>query len=169
MTSGTLGEHGLAILAARQGMPMGGDLESDSAPVHRLVAGIAHLATQVAFMRDPTRGGAATVLTELVEKTPYGIDLKESQLPLSRGGRAVCELLGIDPLHVASEGRLLLVCRPGAADAILDLWRQLPEGSGARPIGTVQETTPGQVVLETLMGSRRLVDLPRGELLPRIC
>ena len=119
-------------------------------------------------MRDPTRGGLASVLNELVEDSRVGIQLSEQDLPFSQGARAVSELLGLDPLHVASEGRLLLACAPSAAARILDAWHRLPEGAQACEIGEVTHQS-GRVVLETLMGGHRLVDVPRGELLPRIC
>jgi hydrogenase expression/formation protein HypE len=104
----------------------------------------------------------------MVEERPFGLLLKETLLPFSPGARAVAELLGIDPLQVASEGRLVLVCDPAATESILALWRAMPEGRGAVRIGEV--TGPaGRVVMETVTGGRRLVDVPRGELLPRIC
>ncbi len=168
LASGTLAEHGMAVLAAREGIDIVGGPLSDTAPVHRLVSAILPLAGAVRCMRDPTRGGVATVLNELVDDRPVGIRLNEPDLPLSSGARAVSELLGLDPLHVASEGRLLLVCAAEAAEAILASWRARPEGVGACCIGEVTRDK-GQVILETVTGGRRLVDVPRGELLPRIC
>jgi hydrogenase expression/formation protein HypE len=168
LTTGTLAEHGMAVLAAREGVGISNGPRSDTAPVHRLVAAIQPLAESVRFMRDPTRGGAAAVLNEAVERTDCGIRLIEESLPLSAGARAVGEMLGLDPLHAPSEGRLLAVCAPDAVDAILAAWRALPEGAGAAEIGAVTDER-GLVVMETVTGGRRLVDLPRGELLPRIC
>ena len=168
LTSGPLGDHGAAVLAARQGIDIENGPRSDSAPVHRLALAIRALAPHIRFMRDPTRGGAAAVLNEVVEDGAVGLALREQDIPLSAGTRAVAELLGLDPLHVASEGRLLLVCAPEAAPLILDAWQAMDEGREAAVIGEATGRA-GRVVLETVTGGMRLVDVPRGELLPRIC
>ena len=168
LVSGPVADHGFAVLAARESIAVRNGPRSDTAPVHRLVRACQAHAPAIRFMRDPTRGGLATVLNELVEDRPVGIRLDEPAIPVSAGARAVSELLGLDPLHVASEGRMVLVCAPEVADAVLAAWRALPEGTGAACIGEVT-TDAGRVVLETLTGGRRLVDVPRGELLPRIC
>jgi len=169
LVSGTLGDHGMAVLTARKGMDIHGGPVSDSAPVHRLVEAIASLGDQIRFMRDPTRGGLAAVLNEIVEGRPVGVSLREADLPFAPGTRATAELLGLDLLDVACEGRVALVCDARAVDAALAAWHRLPEGAGARQVGVVSGERPGSVVLETLMGGRRLVDVPQGELLPRIC
>ena len=119
-------------------------------------------------MRDPTRGGLSSVLNEIMENRPTGILLRESDLPLSPAGHSASEMLGLDPLHVASEGRVVAICSCDAAAAVLKRWRSLPEGAGAAQIGTVIDKA-GSVIIETATGGRRLVDLPKGELLPRIC
>jgi len=169
LASGDLGDHGMAVMAARVGMNVEGRLASDTGPVHRLVLALDELAPAVHFMRDPTRGGAAAVLHEMLGgRDDIGIVLRERDLPFSEGARAVAELIGADLLHVASEGRVLLVCAPEAAPVVLERWRALPEGTGARAVGEVTRDR-GRVVLETAVGGRRLVDLPQGELLPRIC
>ena len=168
LVSGPIGDHGFAVLAARESIHIQNGPQSDSAPVHRLVQAAQTHAVEVRFMRDPTRGGLAAVLNEMVEDAAIGIQIQEALLPISPGAHAVSELLGLDPLHVASEGRLLMVCSAAAAPAILAAWQAMPEGAGATDIGTVTSEA-GRVVLETLMGGRRLVDVPRGELLPRIC
>ena len=168
LVSGTLADHGLAVLAARQGMDFVSGPRSDTGPVHRLVQAVRDLGAAVRFMRDPTRGGAATVLNEMVEGRPLGILLKERDLPLAPAAKAVSEMLGIDPLHAASEGRVIAICAPESAQDILSRWRALPEGRGAVCLGAVVHDK-GRVILETLAGGRRLVDIPRGELLPRIC
>ncbi len=168
LASGPLGDHGIAVMAAREGIAIAGAPKSDSAPVHRLVEAASAWAASVRFMRDPTRGGAASVLHEIVDETPCGIELDEAALPFSPGARAVSEMLGLDLLHVASEGRLLLVCEAAVADAILWAWRGMPEGKGAARIGSVT-TEAGRVAITTSVGGRRLVDVPLGELLPRIC
>jgi hydrogenase expression/formation protein HypE len=167
IASGTLGDHGMAVMAARAAF-RADRLRSDTAPVHRLVEAIGELAPTVRFMRDPTRGGVAAVGNEMVEGLEVGLVLDEGAVRFSPEARAVAELLGIDLLHVASEGRLLLACDRDASAAVLERWRALPEGRGACVIGAIGGQA-GRVVLETVVGTRRLVDVPRGELLPRIC
>jgi hydrogenase expression/formation protein HypE len=169
IASGDLGDHGMAVMAARAGMDLGGRLKSDTGPVHELVLAINDIAPEVRFMRDPTRGGAASTLNEMLGgRGDVGMVLRERDLPFSDGARAVAEVLGVDLLHVASEGRALLVCAPGAASEVIGRWRRMPEGRGAKVIGAVTGDH-GRVVLETAIGGRRLVDVPQGELLPRIC
>jgi hydrogenase expression/formation protein HypE len=168
LVSGTLADHGMAVLSARQNMEFVNGPRSDTGTVQRLVMAVRDFGSAVRFMRDPTRGGVATVLNEIVEGRELGILLKEHDLPLAPATRAVAEMLGIDPLHVASEGRMILICDGAVAPDILKRWRALPEGSGAISLGTVIREK-GRVVMETVTGGRRLVDVPRGELLPRIC
>lgn len=168
LVSGPVGDHGMAVLAAREGIRITHGVSSDTAPVHRLVLSIRDLAPGIRFMRDPTRGGLAAVLNEVVEDRAAGILLDEAALPFSPGAKAAAEMLGIDLLQVASEGRLILIGAPETAGPVLQAWRRLPEGRGAAQIGVVTET-PGRVVLQTVTGGKRLVDVPRGELLPRIC
>ena len=169
LASGTLGDHGMGVMAAREGIEMAGGPVSDTGPVHRLVQAARPFATEVRFMRDPTRGGVAAVLNELVEDAPLGIILQEDDLPWSTGARAIAETLGFDLLHSACEGRMLMACAPDVAGLILDAWRAIPEGNGATAVGAVTNDDAGRVLLETCMGGRRLVDVPQGELLPRIC
>lgn len=168
LVSGTLGDHGLAVMAVREGIGVTRGPDSDSAPVHRLVAATVPQAANVRFMRDPTRGGLAAVLNEVAEGRAVDLRIEESALPFCPRATTVAELLGIDPLHAASEGRVVLIAEPAAAEEILTAWRALPEGRGACRIGTVA-VGRGRVVLETVVGGRRLVDPPRGEMLPRIC
>ncbi|MBF0155741.1 MAG: hydrogenase expression/formation protein HypE [Magnetococcales bacterium] len=168
LVSGPIGDHGAAILAAREGFRIDRGPVSDSRPVHRLVEAIAPLAAGVRFMRDPTRGGVATVLNEMALGHHFGLRIRENDLPHSPGTRALAEMLGLDLLHVASEGCLLLLCARELADPILERWRTFPEGRQAQVIGEVTDQA-GRVVLETAIGGLRLVDLPSGELLPRIC
>jgi hydrogenase expression/formation protein HypE len=168
IVSGGLGDHGMAVLSAREGIEIANGPVSDTGPVHRLVLALADLGGAVRFMRDPTRGGLATVLNELVEGGSLGIRLRESGLPASSGAKAVAEMLGMDLLHVASEGRVVLVCAPEVASEVLTRWRSMPEGVGSAFIGSVSNDA-GRVIMETVIGGRRLVDVPQGELLPRIC
>lgn len=168
IVSGNLGDHGMAVMAAREGLPATGKLRSDSAPVHRLVMGIESMASHIRFMRDPTRGGLAATLNEVVEDANIGIALKEDRLPFSKQAKGLAEMLGFDLLHVASEGRMMCVCSGEVASQVVDTWRALPEGKDAQIIGEVSNDA-GRVVLETSIGGRRIVDVPQGELLPRIC
>jgi hydrogenase expression/formation protein HypE len=168
LVSGTLADHGMAVLAARQKMDFKSGPQSDTGSVQRLVQVAEEFGAGVRFMRDPTRGGAAAVLNEMVEGRAVGILLREHDLPLAPAVRAVAEMLGIDPLHVASEGRVILICAPECVQKILTRWRDLPEGAGAAVLGAVNSAS-GRVVLESLSGGHRLIDVPRGELLPRIC
>jgi hydrogenase expression/formation protein HypE len=168
LVSGPLGDHGMAVMCAREGFELATAPRSDTGPVHRLVADAAALGDAVRFMRDPTRGGLAAVADETVTGLPVGVRLAEARLPLSPATRSVAELLGVDLLQVACEGRVVAFCDPGAAPALLAAWRARPEGRLAADIGAVI-ADPGRVTLATLMGGVRLVDVPRGELLPRIC
>lgn len=168
LVSGTLADHGMAVLAARQNMDFISGPRSDTGSVQRLVMAVREFGAAVRFMRDPTRGGAGVVLNEIVEGREIDIVLKEHDLPLAPATQAVAEMLGIDPLHAASEGRMILICDREAAPEILKRWRALPEGAGAVCLGAVA-SGKGRVVMETVTGGRRLIDVPRGELLPRIC
>jgi hydrogenase expression/formation protein HypE len=171
LVSGSVGDHGAAVLTAREGIDLVNGPDSDSAPVHRLVLAVQHLGSAVRFMRDPTRGGLASVLNELVEERDIDIVLSEATIPVSKRTNAVTEILGLDVLHLASEGRMLLVCAADAEERILDVWHNMQEGAGAATIGVVKKSDGGcgRLILDTRAGGRRLVDSPRGELLPRIC
>ncbi len=168
LTNGPLGDHGMAVMAAREGIEIANGPQSDSAPVHRLVEAVVEHGQAVRFMRDPTRGGAAAVLNEIVKDTQVGIELDETELPVSPNTRAISEMLGLDILNIACEGRLILVCDPHVAPPILAAWRSLPHAENPVIIGRVTADR-GRVLLRTVTGGRRLVDLPQGELLPRIC
>lgn len=171
VVSGPVGDHGAAVLTAREGIDIGGGAVSDSAPVHRLVEALAALADGVRFMRDPTRGGLAAVLNEVAEGSGLDIVLDETAVPVSEPTHAVAEMLGLDILQVASEGRLVAISAPDVSARLLESWRALPEGAGAAVIGEVRAARGGggRLALTTLAGGERLVDSPRGELLPRIC
>lgn len=168
LVSGPLGDHGMAVMAVREGIRITHGVTSDTGPVHRLVEAVRGLAAGVKFMRDPTRGGLAAVLNEVVEGRGRGILVRETELPFSVGAQATAEMLGLDLLQVASEGRLVMICSASVSGEVLNAWRALPEGAGAVRIGEVTDSK-GRVILETITGGRRLVDVPRGELLPRIC
>lgn len=169
LVSGALGDHGMAVMAARERLPASEALQSDSAPVLELVEAMQPWAAAVRFMRDPTRGGAAAALNELAEGTPFGAEIREADLPYRPAARALAELLGLELIRVACEGRILAVVAESAAEDILSAWRALPRGREARRIGRLTRANAGRVVMETLVGGRRMVDRPQGEPLPRIC
>ncbi len=172
LLTGTLGDHGMAVMARRHELdtgPSDAPLRSDVAPLNGLVAAaLAAGGEAIVAMKDPTRGGVASALHEMAAKSGVGIVLDEAQLPVSASVRAACELLGIDPLHVANEGKALLGVRRGRADAVLAALHAHPLGKHARRIGLCSEEHRGSVILDTGFG-RRLVTEAEGELLPRIC
>ncbi len=168
LISGNIAEHGAAILTARENLQFESNIKSDSASVHKLVKKAYSFANSIKFMRDPTRGGLAAVLNEIVENQSFGIKLKEESIPVSLTTQSIVELLGLDPLHIASEGRIIAICAEKDANALLSEWQKLPEGKNATIIGEIIEEN-SRVILETFMGGNRLVTPPHGELLPRIC
>ena len=169
LVTGTIGDHGLAILAARHGLALEGNLASDVAPLNGLVrAALAAGGEGVVAMKDPTRGGVASALHEMAAKSGVGIVLDETAVPVSDAARAAAELVGIDPLHVANEGKALLGVRPEAAKRVLAALRAHPLGADAAFVGRTVAERPGSVILDTGVG-RRLLAEPDGELMPRIC
>ena len=169
LVSGNIGDHGMAVLTAREELPIEHGPKSDSASVHRLVKAAHPYGEAVRFMRDPTRGGVAAVLNEIISKSQLGISLNESSIPINITTENVAEMLGIDLLNVACEGRMLLICDKKSAESILHAWQKLPEGKNAAIIGSVVTDSPSKVKIETFTGGARVVSVPRGELLPRIC
>ncbi|HET9140763.1 hydrogenase expression/formation protein HypE [Actinophytocola sp.] len=170
LLSGPIGRHGTAILAAREDLGFAGDLSSDSQPLHRLVAAmIAAGGPAVHALRDPTRGGLASALNELAAAASVAIEITESELPVPAPVASLCDLLGLDPLHVANEGCLVALVAPDRADAVLTAMRATPEGQQAQEIGRVGADPAGWVTARTLVGSSRIVDMLVGEQLPRIC
>lgn len=167
LVSGSVGCHGAAVMMARGDIPCEGTLLSDCRPLHELSSAALN-AGGVRILRDPTRGGVATTLNEFVEGGPLCIELDEDAIPVEPSVAAACDLLGLDPLYAACEGRMLAVVAPGHAKAVLQALRALPGGEGAVQIGRVTETRPGQVVLNAAFGSRILGKLT-GAQLPRIC
>jgi hydrogenase expression/formation protein HypE len=167
--TGTLGDHGLAVMAARQGLELAGELRSDVAPLNGLLRGaLAACGLDVVAMKDPTRGGVAGALHEMAQKSGVGIVLDVASLPIAPAVRAAGELLGIEPLHVANEGKALVGVAPVALDALLRALRAHPLGREAAAIGRCVAERPGSVVLDTGFGRRLLPEL-EGEPLPRIC
>ncbi len=165
--SGTIGDHGIAIMSQREGIEFKVPIVSDCAPLNKLVNGI--VSPNVHCLRDPTRGGLAATLNELAGQSQVGIMIDEVSLPVEEAVRAACELLGFDPLYIANEGKLVAVVAPDEAEGILAKMRRNKYGTGAAIIGEVVSDYPGRVIMKTRLGSSRIVDMPVGELLPRIC
>jgi hydrogenase expression/formation protein HypE len=169
IVTGTIGDHGMAVMATRHGLALDGDLRSDVAPLNGLISTVLALTPDaVVAMKDPTRGGLASALHEMADKSRVGMIVDEPALPITPQVRAAGELLGIDPMHVANEGKALLGVRPNVADTILGALRAHPLGRAAAIIGTCTGDRVGNVILDTGFG-RRLVTEPDGEPLPRIC
>ncbi len=169
LVTGTIGDHGLAIMAARHALKLEGDLVSDVAPVNGLVrAALDAGGPSIVAMKDPTRGGLSSALHEMAGKSNVGILLEEAVIPMTDAVRAAGDLLGIDPLHVANEGKAVLGVRPGAEGRVIDALRAHPLGRQAAVVGECTADSPGRVVLETAFG-RRILAEPDGEPLPRIC
>jgi hydrogenase expression/formation protein HypE len=170
LLSGPIGGHGMAILSAREGLGFDSDIVSDSQPLHRLVRTMLDAGgADVHALRDPTRGGVASALNELAEASEVSVELDEPALPVSRQVAAACDLLGLDPLHVANEGCLIAMVAPESADRVLAAMRRRPEGVAARAVGRVGDGPSGLVTVRTLVGSSRVLDMLVGEQLPRIC
>lgn len=170
IVSGTIGDHGVAVMSQRKGLAFSTELLSDSAALNGLVANMAaRSAPALKVLRDPTRGGLAATLNEVALQSEVGIALRESAIPLRSEVRGACELLGLDPLNVANEGKLLAICDPAAADELLAAMREHPLGRNAAIIGEVIEDPLRLVRMTTLIGGERVVDWLHGEQLPRIC
>jgi hydrogenase expression/formation protein HypE len=169
LVSGTVGDHGIAVLSKREGLTFQTDLVSDSAALNGLVASLLTAAPHVHCLRDPTRGGLAAALNELAETSQVGIEIEESAVPVRPAVAAACEMMGFDPLTVANEGKVVVFVPPEEADGALYALRAHSLGQDAARIGVVTEDHPGMVLARTGIGGRRVVDMPLGELLPRIC
>jgi hydrogenase expression/formation protein HypE len=169
LVSGPVGDHGIAVMAAREGIEFETALVSDSAPVGDLVNALLDAAPATHVLRDPTRGGLATALCEIAGASRVGVWIEEAEVPVRDEVQGACALLGFDPLYVACEGRFIAFVPGAQAESALLALRALPSGRGARRIGVVTEAEPGRVVLETRIGSHRLLEKLSGEQLPRIC
>ncbi|HEX6209426.1 MAG TPA: hydrogenase expression/formation protein HypE [Methylomirabilota bacterium] len=167
--SGPIADHGMAIMAARADLGLEAPVSSDTAALHRLVADVLATGAEVHCLRDPTRGGVATALNEIAQRSKAGIVLREAAVAVREPVRGVCELLGLDPLYVANEGKLLAIVPAGDAPRVLEAMQKHPEGRDARVVGQVVDDAAALVVLETTVGGRRIVDTLPGEQLPRIC
>lgn len=169
LVSGTLGDHGIAILSQREHLGFETELCSDSAALHGLVADMVMAVPDIHCLRDPTRGGLAAALNELAAQSGVGMHLREAEIPIKPQVRAACELLGLDPLHVANEGKLVAIAPAGQAERLLASMRAHPLGREAAIVGEVVADAQGRIVLETPFGGARLLDWLTGEQLPRIC
>ena len=169
LVSGPIGDHGVAIMSRRENLSFETSIESDSAALHGLVAEMIDRVPDIHCLRDPTRGGVATMLNEIAARSGVGVFVEESKIPVRAQVRAACELLGLDPLYVACEGRLVAICAPEHADELLAVMRAHPQGEGAADIGRVVDDPHCFVEMETEFGGRRMVDWLTGEQLPRIC
>ncbi len=168
--SGSMGDHGITIMTRRAGISIQGRLESDTMPLHRLVQRLLEdLPGSIHTLRDPTRGGVATSLNEIAANSRLSIELREEDLPVRPQVRAACELLGLEPLYLANEGKCLVVLSPDKAEAALEIMRGMPEGAEAAIIGRMVAGKAGRVVINTPIGGLRLVTPLHGQPLPRIC
>jgi hydrogenase expression/formation protein HypE len=169
LINGTLGDHGTAILIARNQLALEADVPSDCQPLASLIATMLAACPGIRCLRDATRGGVAAVLNEFAESSRVSIRIRENTLPLREQVKGACEILGLDPLYLANEGKLIAVVPREAADAVLAAMRTHPAGANAAIIGEVIERPAGLVVMQTVFGGERIVDMPIGEQLPRIC
>jgi hydrogenase expression/formation protein HypE len=169
LLSGPIGLHGVAIMSVREGLEFEAEIESDTQALNGLVAAILGVEPDVHVLRDPTRGGLASALNEIAAGSGVGMVLDEPAIPIPGAVRAACELLGLDPLHVANEGKLVAIVPAASADAVLAAMRATAAGADAARIGEVVAAHPGMVTIRTIVGSERIVDMLVGEQLPRIC
>ena len=167
--NGDIGDHGIAILTTREGLSFNTQLESDSASLNTLVASILNVSNKIHVLRDPTRGGVATALNEIAVQSGVGIQIFEADLPISKPALAASEILGLDPLYLANEGKCLIITPPEDADSILSSMKQHRHGKKARIIGKVTSDNPGRALLKTKIGGNRILAMLTGEQLPRIC
>jgi hydrogenase expression/formation protein HypE len=167
--NGAIGDHGMAVMNARESFNFKTQVVSDCACLNKLISEILDQSASVKFMRDPTRGGVATVLNELTAKGSFGIEIDEASLPVNKGVSAMCELLGFDPLYIANEGKVLMVVGQEESARILEIMKENELGKEAAIIGHIVSDHPGKVVLRTSTGGKRIIDSLTGDQLPRIC
>lgn len=169
LLSGSIGEHGIAVMTQREGLEFESPVVSDTAPLHTLVAAMLAVSREIHCLRDPTRGGISSALNEIAAQSRVGIVIDEKLIPVREEVKGACELLGFDPLYVANEGKLLAIVAPAVGEAVLTAMRAHPLGGQAQIIGTVTAANPGMVLLRTAIGGTRIVDMLAGDQLPRIC
>jgi hydrogenase expression/formation protein HypE len=169
LLSGSIGEHGIAIMAQREGLEFECPIQSDSAALHNLVADMLKASRGIRCMRDPTRGGVSSTLNEIAAQSKVAIRLEEDAIPIREEVSGACEMLGLDPLYVANEGKLIAIVAPEAAEAMLSAMRRSALGKDSQIIGTVLDSPAGLVTMRTALGTSRMVDMLAGDQLPRIC
>lgn len=169
LLNGTIGDHGIAVLSQREGINFTTELKSDCAPLHGLVAEMLAASCNIHCLRDPTRGGLATTLNEIAGQSGVSIRIYEEKIPVREEVASACEMLGLDPLYVANEGKLVAAVAPDEADSILERMKKHKYGRDAAIIGEIKEENPGRVVMKTGLGTTRIIDMLVGEPLPRIC
>jgi hydrogenase expression/formation protein HypE len=169
LLSGPIGDHGITILSQREGLQFESEVHSDTAPLHRLVADMLAASPQIRCLRDPTRGGVSSSLNEIAERSRVTIELQEGAILVREEVRGACEMLGLDPLYVANEGKLVAIVASDAADRILEAMRRNPAGRESQIVGRVVQGSHGMVTMRTRLGTSRIVDLLAGDQLPRIC
>ncbi|MFA6455756.1 MAG: hydrogenase expression/formation protein HypE [Bacteroidota bacterium] len=167
--SGTIADHGMAIMSVREGLEFESEISSDTIALNGMVEAMYHVSSNIHFLRDPTRGGVASTLNEIASSAKKGIRLTERSIPVNDTVRSACEILGFDPLYVANEGKLIAIVSSADVDIILSAMRKHPAGKHAAVIGTVTDDHPSIVILQTIIGGERVVDMITGEQLPRIC
>ncbi|MCX7766579.1 MAG: hydrogenase expression/formation protein HypE [Candidatus Sumerlaeia bacterium] len=167
--SGSIGDHGIAVLSARGEFDLQMEITSDCAPLNHLITKVLDSGVKIKFMRDPTRGGLATVLNEIVRNKNFGIEIIESAIPLKPQVAEVCEILGFDPLYIANEGKVLMVIAEGEAEKTLELLQQHPLGRDAAIIGEITTAPAGKVIMETRVSGHRIIDMLITDQFPRIC
>lgn len=167
--SGTLGDHGIAVLAARGELGFEAEVTSDVAPLNHMIAALVDTCSEIHVLRDPTRGGLATSLNEIAKQSGVGIELMEETIPVKPEVAAACEMLGFDPLYIANEGKLIVIVAEEEAHIALQTIQRFPPGKEARIIGRVKSQPGGRVLMRTRYGTTRVVDMLAGEILPRIC
>lgn len=169
LVSGTIGDHGAAIMSTRGDLGFRSNILSDCAALNGLVEDILHASKRVRFMRDATRGGLGAVLVEAASAAALTFEIEERMIPVRDDVRGLCEILGLDPIFIANEGKMVVICAGPDADRVLSVMTAHPLGAGAAVIGHVTETGRSRVILNTIIGGSRELDLPEGELIPRIC
>jgi hydrogenase expression/formation protein HypE len=169
LLSGMIGDHGITILSQREGLEFESEVASDTAALHTLVADMLRASPAIRCLRDPTRGGLSSSLNEIAARSGVGIELEETAIPIREEVQGACEMLGLDPLYVANEGKLVAIVDPAAAEGVLEAMQRHPHGRDARMIGTVTDSHSAMVTLRTRLGTSRIVDLLSGDQLPRIC
>ena len=169
LVSGTIGDHGAAIMSTRGDLGFRSNILSDCAALNGLVDDILHASKRVRFMRDATRGGLGAVLVEAASAAALTFEIEERMIPVRDDVRGLCEILGLDPIFIANEGKMVVICAAPDADSVLSVMTAHPLGAGAAVIGSVTETGRSRVILNTIIGGSRELDLPEGELIPRIC